>query len=83
MGAIQERNRLIDDAIVNLKGCHDRYFPVGKSLSDAEWEEAIAAMDDIARLYKDTNIADLAWKLNQAFLDDIEVVHYMWLAKGK
>lgn len=81
MGAIQERNKLIDDAIVAFKGCHDRYFPVGKSLPDDKWAEYIASMDAIADKYKSTNIAELSGALCMAFLNDTELVHKAWLKK--
>ena len=80
---IEERNRLIDDALVNFKGCHDRHFPVGRSLTSEEWETFIAEMDAIADKYKKSNIADLSGKLCMIFLDDVEVVHKKWLEKGK
>ena len=83
MGAIETRNRLIDDAIVNFKGCHDRHFPVGRSLTDPEWEKFVAEMDGIADKYKETNIEDISGRLCMIFLDDVEVVHKKWLEKGK
>lgn len=83
MGAIETRNRLIDDVFINYKGCHDRHFPVGRSLTESEWETYIAEMDAIADKYKKTTIAELSGKLCMIFLDDVEMVHKKWLEKGK
>lgn len=81
MGAIEARNRLIDDALINYKGCHDRHFPVGRGLTDSEWEEYIAEMDIIAATYRDSNISELSGKLCMAFLDDVEYVDKKWKEK--
>ena len=80
---IEERNNLIDDALINYKGCHDRHFPVGRSLTDDEWVAYIEELDAINDTYKDTNIADLSGKLCMLFLDDVAEVHMKWLEKGK
>lgn len=78
---IQQRNDLIDEAIVAYKVCHDKYFPNGRSLTDEEWKAYIDEMDAISAEYKATNISELSGKLCMAFLDDTEYVHKMWLKK--
>lgn len=80
---IKERNKLIDDALVEYKVCHDKYFPIGKALTDPEWEEFISHLNAIADKYKDTNISMLSDKLLIAFLDDVEFVHKKWIEKAK
>lgn len=80
---VEERNDLIDDAIVAYKGCHDKYFPIGRSLSHAEWQNLRDEMDAIAYKYKKTSIAELSGTLCMAFLDDIAFVHKKWIEKGK
>ena len=80
---IEERNNLIDDAIVKYKVCHDKYFPVGRSLTDKEWEDYIQDMDGIAGEFKNSKIADLSGELCMCFLNDIERIHKAWKAKGK
>ena len=83
MGAIQERNNLIDKAIVEYKICHDKYFPNGRALTDDEWTNFINKMDSIAEKYKNTSIELLSGKLCMAFLDDMEIIHRAWVEKKK
>ena len=83
MGAIEARNKLIDDALIKYKVCHDKHFPNGRSLTDDEWQTYINEMDAIAEGYKKTNIAGLTGELCMAFLNDTEMVHKKWLEMGK
>lgn len=80
---IQQRNDLIDEALIAYKVCHDRHFPNGRSLTDEEWEAYISEMDTISAKYKDSNISELSARLCMNFLDDTEMVHKMWLQKEK
>lgn len=80
---VEERNDLIDDAIVLYKGCHDKYFPTGRSLTNKEWHDFVGEMDSIAEKYKPTNIALISGKLCMAFLDDMQEIHEKWVEKGK
>ena len=69
-----ERNSLIEKIITEYKTLHDKYTSSKKVLSDPEWETYIHSMDAIMNEYRGTNLDLLAGKLNQAFLDDTELV---------
>lgn len=77
MGEIRVRNKEIEQMMAEYKECHDRHFPK-QPLTDTQWRKAIAEMDDIADKYRDKDYAPLSYKLNQAFLDDIEMADKIW-----
>lgn len=78
-----ERNNLIEKFMTEYKGLHDEYTSSKKTLSDLEWETYIHSMDAIMNEYRGTNLELLAGKLNQAFLDDTELVQKKLKENGK
>lgn len=79
----KERNQAIDDALNEFKQLHDEYTASKNILTDEQWGSYIKAMDDIAEKYKNTNMETIMQKLNQAFLDDTEMVQQKLKNRGK
>lgn len=79
----KERNQAIDDALNEFKQLHDEYTASKNILTDEQWGIYIKAMDDIAEKYKNTNMETIMQKLNQAFLDDTEMVQQKLKNRGK
>jgi hypothetical protein len=68
-----ERNNHIAEMLGKFSELHSRFTSSTKILSDDEWSEYIHSMDEVCGEYKSTNMADISWKLCQAFLDDTEI----------
>lgn len=70
-----ERNKLIDEAIVEYKKIHDRYTCNTHVLTDEEWKQYVNDMDRVADHYKNTKISTISGKLCMLFLDDTEEIY--------
>lgn len=76
--AIEGNEEMIADCISEYRKVHDDFFPRGKPLEDAQWEECIKQMDEITAKYK-REIPTIAGSIAMAFLDDIEEYHKKWI----
>ena len=75
---VSQRHGEINNILAKMKVLHEKHFPVGRPLTDEEWQKCIDDFLSTTEQWKGTNLEQFAGDISMAFLDDIERVHKAW-----
>lgn len=70
----EERNMILQKINEKYAAIHDKYTFKARILSDAEWDDYIAKMNEISAEYKGTSMDEFSGAICMAYLNDTELM---------